>query len=391
LPAIAPAIRKLVTDARLSGDDVAKLREQVDAGAISPADVKKLATCYADALEAGAGTKLFALLDDIGAGTIDAAAPIQDLSAAPALLNGLLRLPQAGRKHEAVPTVQRALMALASRTGEPAFMLPKYGVDGDYGEETRAAVKAFQDKHGLPATGDLDLHTAQRLEQQLKQTRVPAIFVGGSTPVRPSNATMVAAALDLIDKRADNFGVPNAWWNIDSRHALPANVKLGGLKGTWKCNLFAGNSMVAAGFEPPYYDNAGRGEYPNANQFYKWSDKYAARYGNQDHVRFTLRDELEVQALSGDARRDAVIELLNKAEPGDMIFVDHVGDLISDGGHCRVVVEEFDEDAGTLASAQAREDSAKIVHDTISKFASEETIWLVRPIMKRPEGPAAIT
>ena len=37
------------------------------------------------------------------------------------------------------------------------YSLPKYGADGDYGNETTKAVKAFQADHGLPDDGVMNV------------------------------------------------------------------------------------------------------------------------------------------------------------------------------------------------------------------------------------------
>jgi len=191
---------------------------------------------------------------------------------------------------------------------------------------------------------------------------------------------MADSAKNLVKDRANYFGVDQPWMNSDPNHALPANVRLGGLKGKWKCNLFGGNAMYNAGFEPPYYGNKGKGEYPNANQMYKWSDKYAGRYGNKTH--FEMRGELDVSKLSGDEKRKKVAELLSKAEPGDMVIVDHMGDDVADGGHVRVVTGNNTikpDGSGTLDAAQASHARAEIQQEGVSDFTGEEKIWILRP------------
>jgi peptidoglycan hydrolase-like protein with peptidoglycan-binding domain len=57
--------------------------------------------------------------------------------------------------------VQKALIAL----GVP---LPKFGVDGLQGKETTAAIRTFQEKNGLPATGDADKATVDKMNAMLK-------------------------------------------------------------------------------------------------------------------------------------------------------------------------------------------------------------------------------
>jgi hypothetical protein len=197
---------------------------------------------------------------------------------------------------------------------------------------------------------------------------------------------MVAAAQSLIAAHGQNYGVDSAWYNVDKNHALPANVPLGGLKGTWKCNLFAGNTMAAAGFQPPYYGNAGHGEYPNANQLYKWSDVYAAQFGNQGHEAFKLEGEIDPRnASEGDIQ-----SLLEKAQPGDMVIVQHPGGQVADGGHCRVVISNDLASGGTISCAQASFNSALVKDEPVSDFTGEDHIWILRPDAPRPGGPAPV-
>ncbi|MEW5851758.1 MAG: hypothetical protein AB2A00_23415 [Myxococcota bacterium] len=200
--------------------------------------------------------------------------------------------------------------------------------------------------------------------------------VGGSSGA--NGESVVRAARMLVTERGQNYGVDDPWFNLDPNHALPANVSLGGLKGRWKCNLFACNTVYAAGFEPPYYNNRGRGEYPNANQLFKWSDKYAGQYGNKTH--FKLMGELDPQSLEGEAREKAIRDLLRSAQPGDLIIVDHMGTDVADGGHCRVLLGgDLGDGSGTLQCAQASFDAAAIKDETVHSFTGEERIWILRP------------
>jgi hypothetical protein len=215
-----------------------------------------------------------------------------------------------------------------------------------------------------------------QLVNAVKSTATAAsIFLGRETTTT-NNEGVRDAAQSLVDNYAENYGVEDAWFNIDENHALPANVRLGGLKGKWKCNLFAGNTLAKAGFEPPYYGNRGRGEYPNANQLYKWSDKHAGQFGNKTH--FEMRGELNVANLEPSERRAKIEELLKTAEPGDLIIVDHMGDDVADGGHCRVVVENNLATGGKIHNAQASSNSALVREEGIGSFTGEETIWILR-------------
>lgn len=68
-----------------------------------------------------------------------------------------------GSKGEAVKKLQQRLLDLG-------YKLPKYGADGDYGNETEAAVKAFQKDWGIKQDGIAGPET-----QKLLETAVPKV------------------------------------------------------------------------------------------------------------------------------------------------------------------------------------------------------------------------
>jgi peptidoglycan hydrolase-like protein with peptidoglycan-binding domain len=389
MPAISPAVQNLIRDGKLAPSEIPALRSAVQSGQAKAADVELLASRFANAFDAGVGSEVQKLLRELGrAPNVDA--PVANLGNAPGLLNGSVLLPRDKDSRQAELTlVQKGMMALSLRLGDPSLMLPKYGADGSWGAESELAVRAFQKKFGLAETGVVDMATAQRLDRELRNTRVPPIFAGGVDPNPVGLESMKNAASTLVAKRGASFGVDAAWINCDPRHALPANVSLGGLKGKWKCNLFACNTMAAAGFEPPFYGNRGRGEYPNANQLYKWSDRYASQNGNAGHVHFELRGELRVVDVADPAEKERRIkDLLARVEPGDMVIVDHLGNDVADGGHCRVAVAKNND--GTFGFAQAGFSAAEIRTENHNALMNEEHIWILRPNKRRPEGPAPV-
>lgn len=221
-----------------------------------------------------------------------------------------------------------------------------------------------------------------------------AFVTPAGTP--PGSQTMVGAAAMLIRDRKNNYGTDQPWYNLDPNHALPANVSLGGLgktarnpNGVWKCNLFGGNAVYAGGFEPPYYGNRGKGEYPNANQFYKFSDTYASQFGNKVH--FELVGELRLEGLNDEAKKQKLIEVLRSAQPGDLLMVDHLGADVTDGGHTRVVMaNDLQADgSGSIHSAQATQSEAAVRGEGLSSFMYEEHVWILRPNRPRPGQPTA--
>ncbi len=252
--------------------------------------------------------------------------------------------------------------------------MDKFDRDGSYNSMKIA------DSRGNPTLPGKLVQSAKNLAKAETQT-VASLLLNGLETEKPRGESVREAALEIIEKYRNNYGVEDPWYNIDPNHNLPANVRLGGLKGRWKCNLFGGNVLYAAGFEPPYYGNKGRGEYPNANQFYKWSDKYADRYGNKVH--FELRGELDVESIPPGERAEKIQELLEKAEPGDLVVVDHPGAGVADGGHVRILIQKNED--GTYDFAQASRDQAEVQREDVYEFTGEERIWILRPNRPRVE------
>jgi hypothetical protein len=373
MPVLRPPIGTLIKNARFTAADLAALQKSIQARTATVEDAKLIALRYADTLEAGVGNQLKQLLRSLGNNT-NVELPIANLAGDAGLLNGQITLPDSGRRHPSVRNVQRSLIALASRTQQLDYMLPKFGADGDYGSETIQAIKTFQSRKALPITGKVDVRTAKALDQALRETRVPGIM--SATP-----QDLAAAAKELcVGATAVNYGVPSPWINLDPNHAVPVERPFNFLAGKWKCNLFGGNVLRKGGFEPPYYGNQGRGEYPNANQWFKWSDKYAPQHNNKIH--FQLIAEVDVDSMQGEALREAIGNLLAKAQPGDFLMADHVGTQVADGGHTRVAVANRFHTNGIVSFAQASFDRAEIQDEGITDLEFEEHIWLLRPNLR---------
>lgn len=389
------ALRDLARDGRFSVDDARKLDKLVQQGTVSQAEAQEAVQRYGDVMDPEASR----LMQDF-----TGAHSTSTLSGLPPELLG--KTLQKSRAHSGdTVTLQRALMTLGHKQQDPALTLPS-GVDGFFGNETTNAVKAFQSAHRIAPTGIADRATLGALDQALREqgtgpqpSPLPAqpapparptlglqatatpVVVQGPAGARPGTSEAVAeAAQRLVDgPTSANYGVAERWLNNDPRHAAPTNKPINGTAGKWKCNLFAGNALAAAGFEPPYYGNRRTGgEYPNANQLYKWSDKYAAKSGNADHVRFQMRDEIrDMPNLTPEARRTRVEEMLNKLEPGDLLIADHVGTSVADGGHCRVYVGK--DENGQHRFAMAGNDSALVRSEGAGALTGEEHLWILRP------------
>jgi hypothetical protein len=371
MPVLTPPATALVKNARFTAADFNNLHQAFKKQRATLEDLKAIATRYTDTLEPGVGNWFKGLLKANNV-TLNFPEPIRNLAEETSLLMGQITLPDSGRRHPSVKFVQRALIALASRTQVMDYMLVQFGADGDYGEETVKAVKAFQQFNALPVTGKVDATTARALDAALRQTQAPGAF-------NPTATDIVAAALELCQEPvALNYGVPHPWINTDPMHNVPAERPFMPLVNRWKCNLYGGNVLRKAGFEPPYFGNQGKGEYPNANQWFKWSDTYASRFSNKVH--FQLIDEIKYTELPIAEHDSRTRRFLSKVQLGDYVLADHLGEEVQDGGHTRVAVSLHAD--GTVGFAQARQEQSLVEIETVIDFTSEERIWLMRPNRK---------
>jgi hypothetical protein len=195
--------------------------------------------------------------------------------------------------------------------------------------------------------------------------------------------------------RAANYGTVNAWKNIDPNHAAPVDVRFGGLVNRWKCNLFGGNAMAAAGFEPPYYGNKGKGEYPVAEQWHQWSTpspelraraaadgKTVVDYAKagRNASRFNLMDEVKPTSITDPAVREKrIAEFLSRVQPGDVVTADHAGASGADGGHVRVCVGR--DEQGRPVFAHAQQDQARVEAQGLydAPWGDEDALYILRP------------
>lgn len=203
----------------------------------------------------------------------------------------------------------------------------------------------------------------------------PGKILSALDPLFQSRTQAVAdAALARIDSYGKNYGVDGKW--VTPNPYMPGNRKpnqteFSASQGRWKCNLFAMDCLVQAGFVPATYSRDGKGWYPIACDLHKFAS-------GPNRV-FDMKGEIKLNALSSEDKDARVAALLKQAQPGDLIIVKHQGDGGSDGGHCRVVVGNNFEKDGTVPCAQASYDAAVVKDENLGRFTGEDTIWLLRP------------
>lgn len=97
-----------------------------------------------------------------------------------------------GSKGTAVTLVQEALMNLG-------YALPTFGADGDYGKETEAAVRAFQQDTGAAVDGVVGTETIGFLDRRVegKALAPPVAPVVTNTPLDPKNVIVEPGAAPI--------------------------------------------------------------------------------------------------------------------------------------------------------------------------------------------------
>lgn len=99
------------------------------------------------------------------------------------------------------------------------YELPKYGVDGDFGEETLKAVKAFQTDHNLTTDGIVGKQTYTALDKYEEVVENPTksivIVTGGKVNIRPTNNTSGdPIKLAKKDQKYDWVSTKDGWHEI---------------------------------------------------------------------------------------------------------------------------------------------------------------------------------
>lgn len=192
------------------------------------------------------------------------------------------------------------------------------------------------------------------------------------------NQAIADAALDRIAKYGANYGVGGAWKSPNPN--MPGNrrpdvTEYTAMQGKWKCNLFANDCLYQAGFMPATYSRDGKGWYPIAVDLVKLSS-------GPNRV-FDALGNLSLNPMTPEQKRSEVEALLKRAQPGDLLIVNHQGPDQADGGHCRVIVSNDMDQDGTVACAQASFDAAVVKHEGVGSFTGEEVVYLLRPCRLR--------
>ncbi|MCA9688604.1 MAG: hypothetical protein KC636_03295 [Myxococcales bacterium] len=324
-----------------------------------------------------------------------------------AILEGQRRLSRGASDRALVGLCQRAMQAVAGRVdGAPAKLaLAGFGVDHDFGREFMAANDALiaWKKTG----GDASVFgkaEARALLELLEQHPTPDLFAApapapevlpGAGAARIAKiARSIAEAVSApyrqrLDGRsyeytAGMFGVEPSVRPPKGLLKSPGGVAYSIREGYgfWKCNVFGGTVLGLADVPVPTFRVGRFRHYPRAERF----GPALVRKRGWEMVRaLDHRDPADpTRAVKGPTQDAEIRDLLARAQPGDLCFVDHPGEPGEDGGHTRVCVEAVaPDDRGKEDAplwAQASSDRALLRRDGMRAMAGgkELQLWLCR-------------
>jgi peptidoglycan hydrolase-like protein with peptidoglycan-binding domain len=167
-----------------------------------------------------------------------------------------------------VTKLQQALVDLG-------YKLPKFGVDGRFGDETATAVTAFQGDAGIsPPTGELDQATLTALNARY-DTRQPYIDNAKYDPAHPGTR-----ALSADDKAAVNAALVPARGTGGGASTFQDDV--GGAK--YGDDMRAKLQKVVAGLHKELYEDKAPLRADPAKNFHEWSTLEGAAAGSKQVV-----------------------------------------------------------------------------------------------------------
>jgi peptidoglycan hydrolase-like protein with peptidoglycan-binding domain len=173
-------------------------------------------------------------------------------------------------------------------------------VDGEYGTSTTAAVKAFQRKHGLAATGSLDERTwdavRDRTHQPSKSELYPVIEKPEPQPQQPSFALddrCLTGRVICIDKTARRLA-----WVIDGRIIDTMSTRFGAPGMETREGVFSVYRMSRDHVSSEYGSAMPYAMFFSGGQAVHYSSDFAANgYDGASHGCVNVRDRGAVAAM----------------------------------------------------------------------------------------------
>ncbi|MDT0200689.1 peptidoglycan-binding protein [Nocardioides sp. AE5] len=170
-------------------------------------------------------------------------------------------------------------------------------VTDTYGPETTAAVKGFQEKRKIPATGEVDQRTMDRL---LAMTRKPThnelhniIPKTGKNTDAPLDERCLSGRVLCIDKTSNSLR-----WVVDGQVLTAFDVRFGSAEMPTREGAFKVNSKSRNHVSSIYHTSMPFAMFFSGGQAVHYSPDFAARgYNGASHGCVNVRDRAGIEAL----------------------------------------------------------------------------------------------
>lgn len=124
----------------------------------------------------------------------------------------------------------RDVEAVQQVLADEGISVGKHGVDGKYGKDTKAAVKAFQAMRGMKATGVVDMETTIELGFAWERPDVVSRLLYRRRPtIKGDDVSIVQSKLEQFDISVGEFGIDGKF-GPDTEKAVRTFQNLKGLK-----------------------------------------------------------------------------------------------------------------------------------------------------------------
>ncbi|MFH8607809.1 L,D-transpeptidase family protein [Streptomyces sp. NPDC018029] len=256
-----------------------------------------------------AGCKAVAVDTDGKPGGADAGAgrPTHPATSAPSAPPDAASAPPASSAAPAAPAVPpRTLMRAGDRSGQVRELQARLrqiawfheNPTGTYGAHTVGAVKGFQAKRGLPATGDTDTVTWRRL---LAMTREPTRYeryAGGGIPAAAPDKRCLTGRVLCIAKSSRTLT-----WMIDGRAVSTMDVRFGSQYTPTREGAFTVYWKSRHHVSTLYDTAMPYAMFFSGGQAVHYSSDFAATgYAGASHGCVNVRDEKKIASLFAQVR-----------------------------------------------------------------------------------------
>ncbi|WTX92493.1 L,D-transpeptidase family protein [Streptomyces sp. NBC_00637] len=190
----------------------------------------------------------------------------------------------------------RAVRELQARLRQVAWLFE--GPTGTYGERTEQAVKGFQGKRGLPATGRTDAVTWQRLLGMTHEPGEWELYPMGGRPAAAPDPRCLSGRVLCIDKTSRTLR-----WMVDGRTRTTVSVRFGSQYTPTREGVFHVYWKSRDHVSTLYHSPMPYAMFFSGGQAVHYSSDFAARgYAGASHGCVNVRDETAIASLFAQVR-----------------------------------------------------------------------------------------